>query len=124
MTHYTTGAYYGGWGRTPDNQGNSGPPTATGLGAWGYRDMEFGGAGVISGVAKSKLNNGQIIVYPNAMVRLHHRISGLLVQQTLSGPDGSFIFTGLSDSEYYPVAFDPNNNYNAVVFDRVTPVEA
>lgn len=76
--------------------------------------------GVISGT----LNTGIIIDY-NHVVRLYYRPTGYMIDQVRTNIDGSFLFnTDLDKAEvgnYYIIAFDLNNNFNAVVYDLLTP---
>lgn len=62
-----------------------------------------------------------------AIVRLHHRATGLMVDSVVSAADGSFVFYNLdpkSVGAFYAVAFDPvgGDTYDALVLDQLTPV--
>ena len=63
---------------------------------------------------------------PFCVVRLYYRPTGQLIAQTHSDADGLFTFTGLQVgvANYYALALDPDGGtqYNAVIFDRLSPV--
>jgi hypothetical protein len=62
-------------------------------------------------------------------VRLYKRSDGSLIEETISDyEDGSFLFDGLEDNtiEYYVIALDNTSDetdYNALIYDRITPAE-
>ncbi|MGL6290144.1 MAG: hypothetical protein ACRC2H_05615 [Silanimonas sp.] len=62
---------------------------------------------------------------PGAYVRLHSRISGIVVGGGLTNGSGFVSFNGLNPdiNDYYAVAFDPDGGevYNALIFDRIQP---
>jgi len=62
---------------------------------------------------------------PGAYVRLHSRISGVVVGGGLTDASGFISFSGLNPdiNDYYAVAFDPDGGevYNALIFDRIQP---
>lgn len=55
-------------------------------------------------------------------VRLFDVISGRLVRQVWSGPDGAFAFERIRAGEYLVVSDDHTRTYNAVAADRVAAV--
>lgn len=58
-----------------------------------------------------------------AWVHLYHRENGVLIASMRSNAQGYFKFTGLDPNKnnYFVLAVDPNNTYNVVVFDMITP---
>ncbi|MEN8720462.1 MAG: hypothetical protein ABF296_09400 [Oceanococcaceae bacterium] len=55
-------------------------------------------------------------------VRLYDRVTGQMVGQTRSKPDGSYRFPGLDTSrEYVVVGIDKQRQYEAVARDLITP---
>lgn len=60
------------------------------------------------------------------LVRLYNRSNGSFISSTLSDIDGSFIFENIpsTPSNLFVIAFDSTSSpaYNAVIFDRVSPV--
>lgn len=63
---------------------------------------------------------------PNCVVRAYERKTGLMVAETRSDSSGDFTIAGLSkgSNNYYVIALDPEGGaiYNALIFDRVTPL--
>lgn len=63
---------------------------------------------------------------PFCVVRLYYRPTGQMIAQTHSDSGGLFTFTGLQVgvADYYVLALDPDGGtqYNAVIFDRLSPV--
>jgi hypothetical protein len=59
-------------------------------------------------------------------VRLYYRPNGFLIGSVRSGPNGEFSFGGLDPGDqYFVIAFDDLNqapDFNAVIFDQLTPV--
>lgn len=76
--------------------------------------------GSIFGTVKT----GVVIDY-NYVVRLYYRPNGYLIDQVRTNIAGQFIFNrdiDVQDIEnYYIVAIDAQNNFNAVVYDLLTP---
>lgn len=62
----------------------------------------------------------------NAKVHIHKRSDGRLVARGFTDAAGLVTFTQLNQSsaDYYVVAFDPDGgtSYNALIYDRVTPI--
>lgn len=69
----------------------------------------------------------------NVVVRCYYRPTGQLIQTAGTNASGVFTFTNLDPTDtqnYFVVAFEPNsrdagwsgNQYNAVIFDLLTPV--
>ena len=77
------------------------------------------GLGVVSGKTK-KLN----VSYSPVPVCLFRRDSRQLLWETTSKADGSYFFRNVAVGlECFIVAFDPNNQYNAVIQDKITPYD-
>ena len=76
--------------------------------------------GTISGVVKTS-----VVLDANHIVRLYYRPTGYLIDQVRTNPDGTFTFNRDIDKteirNYYVMAFDLTGNFNAVVFDMLTP---
>jgi len=66
-------------------------------------------------------------VYVERTVRLYKRSDGTLIDEdTSSYEDGTFYLTTESDEEHYVIALDDTSDatdYNALIYDRVTPIE-
>lgn len=57
-------------------------------------------------------------------VCLFRRDNRQLLWETKSKPDGSYAFRNIAVGlECFVVAFDPNNQYNAVIQDKITPYD-
>lgn len=77
------------------------------------------GFGKISGTTKKLGTN-----YSPVPVCLFRRDNRLLLWETTSKPDGSYFFRNIAVGlECFIVAFDPNNQYNAVIQDKITPFD-
>lgn len=77
------------------------------------------GLGKISGTTKKLGNN-----YSPVPVCLFRRDSRQLLWETTSKPDGSYFFRNIAlGLECFIVAFDPNNQYNAVIQDKILPFD-
>lgn len=77
------------------------------------------GSGKISGTTKKLGAN-----YSPVPVCLFRRDNRLLLWETTSKPDGSYFFRNIAlGLECFIVAFDPNNQYNAVIQDKITPFD-
>lgn len=75
------------------------------------------GFGQIKGTTKKIGEN-----YSPVPVCVFRRDNRQLLWETLSKPDGTYRFGNISkDLECFVVAFDPNNQYNAVIQDNVVP---
>lgn len=73
------------------------------------------GFGLIKGTVK-KLGNAYFPVQVCCFVRSSRQ----LLWETTSKPDGSYFFRNVAPGmEFFIVAFDPNNEYNAVISDKV-----
>lgn len=76
--------------------------------------------GIISGTLQTS-----VIIDYNHIVRLYYRPNGYLIDQVRTKIDGSFTFTKNIDKaevgNYYIIAFDLNNNFNAFIYDLLTP---
>lgn len=77
------------------------------------------GLGKISGTTKKLGNN-----YSTVPVCLFRRDNRQLLWETTSKPDGSYFFRNIAlGLECFIVAFDPKNQYNAVIQDKITPFD-
>jgi hypothetical protein len=79
-------------------------------------------SGTLSGVVS---DNGTPVSH--ALVRCYYRPGGQLIASTWTASDGSFSFPGLDATDttaFFVIAFDPDGGtqYNAIIFDRLTPV--
>lgn len=79
-------------------------------------------AGIIGGTV---IENS--LPVPYALVRVYYRVTGALVAGTRADANGVFLVDGLDPvdlNNYYAVALDPDGGvlYNALIFDRLTPV--
>jgi len=73
------------------------------------------GFGQIKGTTKKIGEN-----YSQVPVCVFRRDNRLLLWETKSKPDGSYTFRNIAVGlECFIVAFDPNNQYNAVISDKV-----
>lgn len=73
------------------------------------------GFGQIKGVTKKVGAN-----YSPVPVCVFRRDNRLLLWETTSKPDGTYKFRNIAkDLECFVVAFDPNDNFNAVISDKV-----
>ena len=76
------------------------------------------------GIIAGKLHTSVIVDY-NHIVRLYYRPNGYLIDQVRTSADGSFVFNRNVDKaemgNYCIIAFDLNNNFNAVVYDLLVP---
>ena len=64
---------------------------------------------------------------PRCIVKLYFRSTGDYIEQQITSAAGTFTFTGISTAEtngFFVVALDPDGGvqYNAIIFDRLTPV--
>jgi hypothetical protein len=77
------------------------------------------GFGKINGTTK-KLG----VNYSPVPVCLFRRDNRQLLWETTSKPDGSYFFRNIAVGlECFIVAFDPNNQYNAVIQDKLIPFD-
>lgn len=77
------------------------------------------GFGKISGTTKKLGTN-----YSPVPVCLFRRDNRQLLWETKSKADGSYAFRNIAVGlECFIVAFDPNNQYNAVIQDKITPYD-
>ncbi|MFR9677497.1 hypothetical protein [Acinetobacter sp. SEK570] len=77
------------------------------------------GFGVIKGSTKKLGNN-----YSPVPVCLFRRDNRQILWETTSKADGSYFFRNIAVGlECFIVAFDPNNQYNAVIQDKLTPFD-
>ena len=85
-----------------------------------WRDIHFGGNGVIAGTVKEKATPLNV-----ALVRRVQLISAhthLLVAETWSSPDGSYRFEQIDTRQRYAVvSFDHERHYRAVIADDLSP---
>lgn len=73
------------------------------------------GKGKIKGITKKIGNN-----YSSVPVCCFKRSNRQLLRETTSKPDGSYVFRNIAVGlECFVVAFDPNEEYNAVISDKV-----
>jgi hypothetical protein len=82
--------------------------------------------GALSGIA-----NRQGVPVQDAWIRLYYRPTGQQISQVRSSSDGSFVFgptltpyVGLDKtvSDYFILTNDPESEFNAVIYDLLTPV--
>lgn len=63
---------------------------------------------------------------PNCVVRCYERKSGLLIREVRTNAAGMFSIPNVQrgSSDHYVIALDPDGGavYNALIFDRVSPV--
>ena len=77
------------------------------------------GFGRVDGTIKKLGQN-----YSPVPVCLFRRDNRLLLWETKSKPDGSYAFRNIAVGlECFVVAFDPNNQYNAVIQDKILPFD-
>ena len=88
------------------------------------RDVEFGGQARIWGTTKTKGTPTDTPV--RRKVRLFRDRDGLMVRETWSNATtGAYTFTEIDENETYSVvSYDHNNNFRAVIADRITPTVA
>lgn len=88
------------------------------------RDVEFGGAGVVSGTVKRDADPVDLPM--RRRVRLFDERSGLLVREAWSeAATGAYSFAGLDATRTYTVvAYDHEHHYRAVIADNMTPEAA
>lgn len=76
--------------------------------------------GTISGTLKTS-----VVIDANHIVRLYYRPTGYMIDQVRTDVNGTFTFNKDIDKQeignYYVMAFDLNNSFNAVVYDLLTP---
>lgn len=99
-----------------------------------YKRAPYWAASPTKPVAASVDSNGTLsgavkeagVAVPYAVVRLYYRPNGILIDQALCDASGLFSFSGIEEgvSDYYVIALDPDGGtqYNAVIFDRLSPV--
>lgn len=79
------------------------------------------GFGKISGTAP----NGIVTkagIPARCVVQLLHGRSKILMMQTASANDGTYEFLGLDPNQkFIVIAYDPENQFNAVIRDNITP---
>ena len=87
-----------------------------------WRDIHFGGHGVIAGTVKEKATPlNQPLV---RRVQLISAQTNLLVRETWSNSDGSYRFEWIDTSQRYTVlSFDHERHYRAVIADDLSPAE-
>lgn len=77
------------------------------------------GFGKVDGTIKKLGQN-----YSPVPVCLFRRDNRQLLWETKSKPDGSYFFRNVATGlECFVVAFDPNNQYNAVIQDKILPFD-
>ena len=54
-------------------------------------------------------------------LRLFERISGRLISEVMTDPNGNYVFNHLNANKFFIVAHHPSNTYNAVIADLVVP---
>lgn len=54
-------------------------------------------------------------------VRLFERMSGRLISEVMTDPNGNYVFNHLTANKFFIVAHHPLNTYNAVIADLVVP---
>lgn len=70
-------------------------------------------------VVKGKIKEKNVPI--PCRVRLFERISGRLIFETLTDSVGNYTFNHLSLTSFFVVAHHPQNQFNAVIADRVVP---
>lgn len=76
------------------------------------------GFGRVMGVIKKEENT-----YPDVDVAIYKRTDKTLLWVTTSNNEGKYVFRNLSVGlECFVIAIDPNNQYNAIIQDKVIPV--
>lgn len=77
------------------------------------------GYGKIDGTTKKLGAN-----YSPVPVCLFRRSTRTLIWETTSKPDGSYSFRNVAVGlDCFVIAFDPNEQYNAVIQDKITPYD-
>jgi hypothetical protein len=83
-------------------------------------DTAYGGRGRIEGTVKEK---GTPDVPVARQVWLIAEVTGTVIRETWSAPDGSYVFDYIDHRyKYTVVAFDHTGNYRAVIADNLAPV--
>jgi hypothetical protein len=59
--------------------------------------------------------------YPNAVLRMYLRSTGELIDETVPNDDGSFALNSIHFDEHYVVALHTESEYNALIYDYITP---
>ncbi|WP_336984862.1 carboxypeptidase regulatory-like domain-containing protein [Acinetobacter modestus] len=54
-------------------------------------------------------------------LRLFERMSGRLISEVMTDPNGNYVFNHLNANKFFIVAHHPSNTYNAVIADLVVP---
>ena len=54
-------------------------------------------------------------------LRLFERMSGRLISEVMTDPNGNYAFNHLTANKFFIVAHHPLNQYNAVIADLVVP---
>jgi hypothetical protein len=95
----------------------SGPVINLNEGSIVFADMQDGGTGTVAGTVKIGGTPVQRVV------RLHDESSGRVARATVSAADGTYSFTHLDTTKkFYAIAFDYQDQYNAVIADKLSPV--
>lgn len=101
-------------------------PNYSKLAAMGY--VIFQNPKLILTVANSNQGFGQIkgftqkkgVIYPSVEVSVFNRSTKALIWTTHSKQDGSYVFRNIAVGlECFVVGFDPEQNYNAVISDKL-----
>lgn len=81
-------------------------------------DAVYGGNGRIAGTVKEA---GTPDAPVKRRVRLHRKTDGMMLFETWSQPDGTYLFENIQIQPYYVVSFDHTGNYNGVIKDSIVP---
>lgn len=81
-------------------------------------DAGYGGKGRIAGTVKEAGTPDHAVT---RRVRLHRKIDGMMLFETWSKPDGTYLFENIMIQPYYVVSFDHTGNYNGVIKDSIIP---
>lgn len=85
----------------------------------GSKNLYYSGPGAIAGTVKEKGSPDKPV---RRRVRLHLKSTGVLIKEMWSDLAGNYAFNNLDTTvTYYVVAFDHNDNYNAVIKDSIKP---
>lgn len=90
-------------------------------GAVPYRDLEFGGVGVIAGTVKRDADPSDLPL--KRRVRLHREQDGLLIREVWSdATTGVYSFDWINETwRYTVITYDYEHNYRAVIADNILP---
>lgn len=79
----------------------------------------------VAGVFSGSVREAGVAV-PNCLVRVYQRINGRMITEVRTDGAGNFTVPGMRQgvNDHYVIALDPDGGalYNALIFDRVSPV--